>query len=62
VACGLHGPAAERAIEDGWAERERIGKGLGILVLGLKGIQTMEFKLEFEFQQTKEMHQHECHN
>jgi hypothetical protein len=22
----------------------------------------MEFKPEFEFQQTKEMHQHECHN
>jgi hypothetical protein len=30
------------------------------LALGLKGIQTMEFKLEFESQQTKEMHQHEC--
>jgi hypothetical protein len=46
----------------GGLKRERIGKGLGILVLGSKGIQTMEFKLEFEFQQTKEMHQHECHN
>jgi hypothetical protein len=42
----------------------RVGvDSLGILVLGLKGIQTQkEFKPEFEFQQTKEMHQHECNN
>jgi hypothetical protein len=32
------------------------------LVLGLKRIQQIEFKFEFEFQQPKKMHQHECHN
>jgi hypothetical protein len=40
---------------------DRIGvDGLGIKVWVLKRIQTIEFKFEFEFQQTKEMHQHEC--
>jgi hypothetical protein len=42
---------------------DRIGvDGLGIKVWVLKRIQTIEFKFEFEFQQTKEMHQHECNN
>jgi hypothetical protein len=44
----------------GWMG-ERVGV-LGILVLGLKRIQTMEFKFEFEFQQPKIMLQYKCNN
>jgi hypothetical protein len=40
-------------------------RGRGLRRKGLafwqKGFQTIEFKFEFEFQQPKIMHQHECH-
>jgi hypothetical protein len=44
-----------------------MGERVGVLGIGFryfrKGFESkIEFKLEFEFQQTKEMHQHECHN
>jgi hypothetical protein len=62
AAAGVRGSQGRRGC---WVGLEgRVGvDSLGILVLGLKGIQTQkEFKPEFKFQQTKEMHQHECNN
>jgi hypothetical protein len=48
----------------GWARRgKRVKeKEKGFLAFLVKGFQVIEFKLEFEFQQPKIMHQHECHN
>jgi hypothetical protein len=46
-----------------WAGLER-GKGRGFWEFRdlEKGFKQIEFKFEFEFQQPKIMHQHECHN
>jgi hypothetical protein len=44
--------------QKGWGLR---GKRKGLANFE-KGFQTIEFKFEFEFQQPKEMHQHECNN
>jgi hypothetical protein len=44
--------------QKGWGLR---GKRNGLANFE-KGFQTIEFKFEFEFQQPKEMHQHECNN
>jgi hypothetical protein len=38
------------------------GRGYRNFGFGLKRIQTVEFKFEFEFQQPKTMLQHECNN
>jgi hypothetical protein len=55
---GLPGRRGWVGLEGGKGLRNK-EKGFSILV---KGFQTIEFKFEFEFQQPKIMHQHECHN
>jgi hypothetical protein len=54
---GLRGPRLAVGLEGGKGLRDK-EKGFSILA---KGLQTIEFKFEFEFQQPKIMHQHECH-
>jgi hypothetical protein len=57
-------PVRELGYTGWWAERERdrVGRGEGFRYFRKRFESKIEFKLEFEFQQTKEMHQHECHN
>jgi hypothetical protein len=46
----------------GWEGERGKGRKRKGLAFFEKGIQTIEFKFEFEFQQLKEMLQHVCNN
>jgi hypothetical protein len=58
--CGRDDGRGPRVSDPGRRRREAAG---GLVGFSAKRLQTkIEFKPEFEFQQTKEMHQHECNN